>query len=143
MISCPDFKHRCVVRTAVAFELAELYASRSIQTYFGCHLIIETYVHLLESLVGTWSIHPIVPECAANAHRKLWQPIVVNVKAARNSVVTNVTGIEVGRGIKLAHQEYFPGQCITCPQPRVKDVEPRGRACVGVCPQSCRIEEAV
>src|SRR5438046_8328141 len=104
MRSCPDFKHRCVVRTAVAVELAELYASRSIQTYFGCHLIIKAYVHLLESLVGTWSIHPIVPECAPNAHRYLWQPIVVKVKAARNSVVTNVTVISVRRRIKLARQ---------------------------------------
>src|SRR5207249_10998983 len=82
---------------------------RSIQTYFGCHLISEACVHLLESLVGTWSIHPIVPECAANAHRYLWQPIVVKVKAARNSVVTNVIGIDVGRGIKLALQGYFRG----------------------------------
>src|SRR5438552_19155476 len=102
MISYPDFKHRCVVRTAVAFELAELYGSRSIQTYFGCHLIIKTYVHLLESLVGAWSIHPIVSECDANAPRYLWQRIVVKVKAAGSSVVTNMTGRGVGQEIKLA-----------------------------------------
>src|SRR5206468_8898073 len=95
------------------------------------------------TLVRTWIIHPGVPECPANTHRHLWQPSVVNVKAASNSVVTNITGIDVGRGIKLALQVYFPGQCISCPQARVEDVHPRGRACVGVCPQSCRIKEAV
>src|SRR4029077_13362610 len=65
------------------------------------------------------------------------------VEAASNSVVTNVIGIEVGRGIKLSLQIHFPGQLVICPQARVEDVEPRTRACVGVCPEACRIVEAV
>ena len=69
IITQPDFKHRCVVRTAVAVELAELNACGSIQKYFGCPLIIKAQVYLLEILVSCWIIHPVVPECATNAHR--------------------------------------------------------------------------
>src|SRR5207249_9058160 len=60
------FKDRCGVRTPIAIKLTKLGTRRSIHTQFGRRLIIEARVHLLETLVRRWVVHPIVPEGAAN-----------------------------------------------------------------------------
>src|SRR5438270_12907974 len=110
------------------------------QTQFGRGLIIEARVHLLESLVWSRLIHPVIPERATNADGHLWKPVVIKVKATRNRVVTDVTWIEVDVRIKFPLQVYFARQIVLCPHSGVENVHSSGRACIEICPESGRID---
>src|SRR2546430_7414923 len=102
MMRNADFEHGSGVRASVAVELAKLCTCRGIQAQFGRRLIIEARVYLLESLVRSRVIHPVVPERPTKAHGHFWKPAVIKVKASRNRVVTDVTGVEVGVRIKFS-----------------------------------------
>ena len=139
----PQFKHGRDIRAPVTIELAKLNASRRVQAQFGCHLIIEAEVHLLERLVRSGIIHPVIPKRAPYADGHLWQPPIIKVKAARNGVVTNVIWVEVGVRIKLALQVEFTSQIIFRPRPGIEDVHACRRTRVEVRPQPSGVDEAI